>query len=379
MDAVEGCAIFGRSKAPNNFKRRNDLAQVAVVSVILVTDDHQISRLVDRFVTTGIGRSIRIENNPNLLSFDQERRVPVPFDAHEPMSLLGRTGIQKRVSPASLAWRARPERDHNDRLAGWFVNSETSASMENRSLVSTPSIFSRPIDPSPLIRWVRDRLENHPTSTLFWLGTSLRVWVYLGNRPYWMDEGSLRTNLSGGPIFDFTRPLMSDQLAPFGFLIVERMLVAACGDSTYATRLFPLICGITALWLFCELAEKLLSRSGAVVAMILFAFSDDLIYYASELKPYSTDLAIGLAVTLLCFKELHAERSNRRLVLLALLAFVSPWASFSSVFLVAGCGAALVLARLRTPMERNGVARRDRRRLGGKCVSRPPGLATASP
>ncbi len=218
--------------------------------------------------------------------------------------------------------------------------------MENRSLVSISRFLSRPIDPSPLIRWLRERVETYPTATLFWLGALLRVWVYLGNRPYWMDESSLRANLSGGPILDFTRPLSADQLAPFGFLIAERLIVALCGDSTYATRLIPLICGIAALWLFRDLAERSLSRSGAIVAMILFAFSDDLIYYASELKPYSSDLAVGLAVTLVGFKELHEGGCNRRLILLALLVVVSPWASFSSVFVVAGCGATLLVARL---------------------------------
>lgn len=187
---------------------------------------------------------------------------------------------------------------------------------------------------------------DHPTSTLFWLGALLRVWVYLGNRPYWMDEGSLHANLVAGAIFDFSGPLSSDQLAPPGFLVIERLAIALLGDSTFATRLFPLVCGVAALWMFRGLVERLLSRPGAILAMVLAALSDDWIYYSSELKPYSCDLAVGLALTLLCVKELSEGRGGRGLAVLGALAVASPWLSFPSVFVVAGCGASLLAARL---------------------------------
>lgn len=216
--------------------------------------------------------------------------------------------------------------------------------------------LTRPIDPDPLLRWARSRWEHHPTATLFWLGALLRVWVYLGNRPYWMDEGSLRSNLTGVAIFDFSRPLNSDQLAPFGFLIVERLAVTLWGDSGFSTRLLPLICGIAALAIFRRLADRLLSRSGAIVAMALAALSDDWIYYSSELKPYSCDLAIGLFLTLLSFRELREGRGGRGLIPLGALAVASPWLSFPSVFVVAGCGFALLAARVWERRWREAVA-----------------------
>jgi hypothetical protein len=221
-----------------------------------------------------------------------------------------------------------------------------SAFREQNSLVALFDFLSHPIDVAPLRRWGRRCIDDRPLETVFWLGALLRVWVYLNGRPYWMDEGSLSANLRGGPILDFSRPLAGDQLAPFGFLIPERVLVALFGGSVYVTRLIPLACGIAALGLFRTLAERLLSRSGAIVAMILFAFSDDLVYYTSELKPYSWDLAIGLVVTLVSIEELRSDSRFRRLCLLALVAIASPWMSFPSVFIVAGCGAVLLADRL---------------------------------
>ena len=43
------------------------------------------------------------------------------------------------------------------------------------------------------------------------------------------------------------------------------------------------------------------------MALILFAFSDDLVYYSSEMKPYSLDLAVGLALTLAALDALASR------------------------------------------------------------------------
>jgi hypothetical protein len=222
--------------------------------------------------------------------------------------------------------------------------------------VSSFDFLARPIDFAPLIRWVRRRVDDRPLESLVWLGAVLRIWVYLQGRSYWMDEGSLRANLIGGAILDFSKPLTGDQLAPFGFLVLERVLVAAFGGSVYVTRLIPLLCGIGSLELFRRLAERLLSRPGAIVAMILFAFSDDLIYYSNELKPYSWDLAIGLVVTLVGVGELRGDFGRRGLALLALTAVASPWLSFPSAFVVAGCGAALLADRNSAGRRRDALA-----------------------
>jgi hypothetical protein len=86
-----------------------------------------------------------------------------------------------------------------------------------------------------------------------------------------------------------------------------------------------------------------LPRRPALVALVLFAFSDDLIYYSSELKPYSLDLAIGLAVSLMALEAMIKPISMRRVAMLTAAAVASPWFSFASVFVVAGCGATLFL------------------------------------
>ncbi len=187
------------------------------------------------------------------------------------------------------------------------------------------------------------------------LGIFLRVVVYGHGRSYWLDEASLAANVVDQTPLDFSRPLTGDQLAPFGFLIVVRAVVSILGPSHYVTRLLPLACGIAALVAFAVLARRIMLRRPALVALALFAFSDDLIYYSSEFKPYSLDLATGLAITLLACDAVAKPATWRRAAGIALGAILAPWCSFGSAFVAAGCGLSLVLTAFLARRYRDGV------------------------
>ncbi len=203
------------------------------------------------------------------------------------------------------------------------------------------SLFSRPLDDDFARLW--GALKNNPEAVVLGLGVFLRIIVYLSGRSFWMDEASLWGNLAGKPIFDFSEPLSGNQLAPLGFLSAQRAVMSILGVSIYASRLLPLVCGLLSLFLFARLARRILARRPAMIALVLFSFSDDLIYYSSELKPYSLDLAIGLAVSLIALEALGKTISMRRAALLTVAAIGAPWFSFASAFVVAGSGATLIL------------------------------------
>jgi hypothetical protein len=189
-------------------------------------------------------------------------------------------------------------------------------------------------------------LKSNPEGVVLGLGVFLRTIVYLSGRAFWMDEASLWGNLAGKRIFDFSLPLSGNQLAPLGFLSAQRAVMSILGVSTYASRLLPLACGLLSLFLFARLARRILARRPAMIALVLFSFSDELIYYSSELKPYSLDLAIGLAVSLIALEDLGKPISMRRGAALAIAAVGAPWFSFASAFVVGGCGATLMLTCL---------------------------------
>jgi Dolichyl-phosphate-mannose-protein mannosyltransferase len=225
--------------------------------------------------------------------------------------------------------------------------------MRWRSLLGRLEILTRRIEIDRRLIW--RLIHDHLEAVMLGLGFLLRVAVYLRDRTFWMDEGSLFANLKGKPILDFSQPLTGDQLAPFGFLIAERVLLSVLGTSRYVARFVPLACGIAALFLFARLVRVVLPRRAALVALALFACSDDLIYFSSELKPYSVDLAVGLALSLAVFDALGKPIRGRHVAVLAVGVAVAPWCSFPSVFVVVACGATLILTTLRSGRYRDAA------------------------
>lgn len=76
------------------------------------------------------------------------------------------------------------------------------------------------------------------------LGAILRVNHYLGDRALWGDEAMLASNFAGRDFGAMLQGLATEhQMAPFGFLLLEKFVVDLFGDSAYALRLIPLLAG----------------------------------------------------------------------------------------------------------------------------------------
>ncbi|MBN2310266.1 MAG: glycosyltransferase family 39 protein, partial [Candidatus Hydrogenedentes bacterium] len=123
--------------------------------------------------------------------------------------------------------------------------------------------------------------------------------------------------------------------------------VALFGTSEFALRLPSLVAGLAALPLFWLAARRWLDRTALPVALGLFAVAGPLIRYASELKQYSWDVAVALALLLAAS---YAERARRRTVALALWAVAGAaavWCSHAAVFVLAGAGTVLAASHVR--------------------------------
>ena len=359
-------ATLRQFEGPDDLERRHDLSQVAVIAVVLVADDHQIRRFVDRQVAARVGRAIRVKDDPQTLGFDQERGVSVPGDAHRWVFLSAGQGSDVGCSCIVYLGHCREIASPSGRL----IDSKGRSADDNlragrphrgrhrlRGAIIAFGITGHPfreIDLEPLWRALRV-MREHPDWDIIGFGVFLRILAYSYNRPYWMDEGSLLGNLVETRVFDFSGPLHGDQLAPIGFMIIQRMIIGVLGSSGYATRLLPLICGIAALWLVRKLAFRWLSAPAAMAALVMFAVSDDLVYYSSEVKPYSSDLLYGLAILLASSSLLDHPLCARRLAVLGVLAAAGPWLSFPSVFMIAGCGAVLIAVKAKERKARDVI------------------------
>ena len=182
-------------------------------------------------------------------------------------------------------------------------------------------------------------LARHPVEATLAVGVLFRLVAYLADRGYWLDEGSLV-----GCILDLDKsrlfgPLGSTQLAPPGFLASEWAAIHLFGESRFAFRLVPFLAGVASLCLFREVARSCLPGRGEWVAVALFAVMDDLIYFASEVKQYSSDLALTLLCLGVALRVDRGPKSVEDTISFTLLGVGVVWFSHPSIFTLAAIGA----------------------------------------
>jgi hypothetical protein len=174
------------------------------------------------------------------------------------------------------------------------------------------------------------------------IGAALRLSQYFANRSFWFDEAMLAWNIINRSFVELAVPLDYAQGAPIGFLFLQKLLTMLFGNTDYVLRIFPLICGLTSIWAMYELAKRVLPQCVAVIAaVVLFAFSDQLIYYASEAKQYSSDVVICLLLLLAIVRCLDRKLSRRHFAVLAALGAAALWFCHPALFILAGAGSAL--------------------------------------
>lgn len=189
---------------------------------------------------------------------------------------------------------------------------------------------------------------------IVFIGAFLRTWQYLFNRSLWNDEALLALNLSGRSFGTLWGKLEHGIVQPAGFLLIEKIFFELLGNTEYALRLWPLLAGIVALLLFPFVARSCSSARAALTATALFALSDRVIYFTSEARQYSSDVAVALAILLIVLKMRKDGVTGRSLLALACLGALSVWFSYSAAFVYAS--ALLVTAGLAySRREKNAV------------------------
>jgi len=180
--------------------------------------------------------------------------------------------------------------------------------------------------------------------TLIGFGILLRTVQYAANPSLWADESALALNIIQRTYADLLQPLDDGQAAPVGFLLLEKFVSLRLGIGEHALRLIPFLSGIASLFLFHALAKRCLVREAVPWALFLFAIASPLVYYSSELKQYSSDVCITLAILL---AGIRAREKNLDLFSVAMFGAagaVGIWFSQPATFVAGGVALALVVS-----------------------------------
>lgn len=162
------------------------------------------------------------------------------------------------------------------------------------------------------------------------------------NRSLTEGEAPLAVNIVNRSYSELVKPLDQVQAAPIGFLWLQKFMISAFGNNEFAFRFIPLIAGIAALFVFYRVTSKIMNRNAALVGLILFSVNDQLIYFSSELKQYSTDVLAALLLLLVTVDVLDNDYRILRMILLGVTGAVSIWFSHPSVFVF--CASIVVLS-----------------------------------
>jgi hypothetical protein len=178
------------------------------------------------------------------------------------------------------------------------------------------------------------------------VGILLRLLQWLNNRSLWLDEAMLARNIIDRSPFELLTPLDYNQGAPVLFLLFVDTTTKLFGSSELALRLIPLLSSLIGLVIFFLVARLFLETRYIPIALFLFAFSYELVYYAQELKQYSIDVTIAIALT---YYFLRVSNSNAPrkvdLICLGVLGGLGTFLSHPSLFVMASIASTLIILK----------------------------------
>ena len=211
-------------------------------------------------------------------------------------------------------------------------------------------------------------------------GAALRTVQYGAMASLSSDESALALNVIDRSWTELLlQPLMHYQVAPVGFLTLEKVAVEILGNNEAAFRLFPYLLSLASLPLFWRVAARYLGFSALLGAMIVFALSPTLILYGGMAKQYSGDITVTLLLLWTVLRCLEGSLTIARAALVGIAGGLALLLSHAAVLVAAGLGSLLLYEAWRS---RNRTAPRVVVCAGwaiGAAVLTYTSLATYSP
>ncbi len=204
--------------------------------------------------------------------------------------------------------------------------------MMNQSVQNSP----RPFQTATIIRFLGSALLHW---VLMGVGVILRLVHFLENRSLWSDEASLALDVicsSFSEVLQFIQIFPEQPKCSYLFYLAVKAVTGIFGDSEMVLRLIPLVSGILAIPLFYRIVRRFMDPLTVTIALTFFIFSDFLIYYAAELRQYSSDMLL----TLIMYDIYLKDRVWTKGYVLGLIVFGMAviWGSFSGSLVLISLG-----------------------------------------
>lgn len=171
------------------------------------------------------------------------------------------------------------------------------------------------------------------------LGIVLRFAMFFHNRNLIIDEANIVRNLAERGFQNLVLPLRYEQFAPPVFLWIEKLASLFLGYGEKAMRLYPLLCGLGALFVFPAVARRLIGTGALLLPLIYLAGGFVFLKYSAEVKQYMPDTFIALVLIWLALRwDIHKMSKWRFAIYWGVVGSIAIWSSMPSVFILAGIG-----------------------------------------
>jgi hypothetical protein len=176
------------------------------------------------------------------------------------------------------------------------------------------------------------------------LGAVLRAIQYGATTSLSLDEAALVVNIIERNWHDLLlQPLSHAQIAPIGFLFLEKAGISVAGNAEVVFRFLPFLMSLASLVLFWRLASRYLSPQTMLAALFVFAVSPTLVLFAGIAKQYSGDIAITLFLLWMTLRFLEGPTTLARAALLGATGAVALLLSYPAVLTAFGLGVWLLV------------------------------------
>ncbi|MFC7357643.1 glycosyltransferase family 39 protein [Jejudonia soesokkakensis] len=158
------------------------------------------------------------------------------------------------------------------------------------------------------------------------------------NRSLWLDEGKLATNIITRDFLGLLEPLDSNQVAPIGFLLLQKLLTNLFGNKDFVLRFLPFLAFLLTL-LYAFKSSRLLFKSVTVslLATAILSLNYKLLYYSWEVKQYSLDVFICVLLLYYSLSILNTS-TTKKLIVYTIMGVLSIWLSNISVIVLSAFG-----------------------------------------
>ena len=191
--------------------------------------------------------------------------------------------------------------------------------------------------------YFKPRHINFWIAVVILIGAVLRSIQFFGATSLWFDELTSALNIQSRSFYQLaTQQLDYNQVAPVGFLYLEKISALIFGENDFAYRFFPWLLSLISLPLFLQISKKFLSGTYLLGSLILFSGSYAAFIYSGQAKQYSGDLTACLLLVWISLFLLDKKPNKWLIFFFAITGSVAILSCFQAVplslFLIAFLG-----------------------------------------